>query len=112
MVFIGNDFKYVFLFPIVFRLKSTFSKIISPLIAIFVYGYLSLSVGNLATIAPIKGGVVYTGLLRGIAGISLGCSCFEIAKYLREYKLTNYGKKNCNLFRNTALFFDFIFNEL
>ena len=82
-----------FLFPIVFKLKSTFSKIIAPLIVVFIYGYLSLNIGNLATIDPINGGVVYTGLLRGIAGISLGCSCFEIAKYLREYKLSNHGKK-------------------
>lgn len=82
-----------FLFPIAFKLKSIFSKITAPLIAVFIYGYLSLNIGNFATIAPINGGVVYTGLLRGIAGISLGCFCFETARYLREYKLSNYGKK-------------------
>lgn len=59
------------LYPLLLLLRDKFTYIIAPLASIVIYGYLLFRVGNLATINPLEGSFVYTGLLRGIAGISL-----------------------------------------
>ena len=56
------------LYPLLLLLRDKFTYIIAPLASIVIYGYLLFRVGNLATINPLEGSFVYTGLLRGIAG--------------------------------------------
>lgn len=63
------------LFPLILRYRKSFHMVIAPIICVFSYGYIFFNVGNLSTINPIEGGFVFTGLLRALAGISLGCIC-------------------------------------
>ena len=80
------------LYPMLLHFKKTFSLAIAPTISIFGYGYLFYTVGHLATIKPLEGGVVATGLLRGLAGVSLGCILFEASKALSAMKMNNRSK--------------------
>lgn len=77
------------LYPILIRYRKTFSMSIAPVISIFVYGYLIHTAGNLATISSPEG--FYNGLLRGFAGVSLGCICFEASKALSVLHLNTRG---------------------
>lgn len=79
------------LYPLLLLLRDKFTYIIAPLASIVIYGYLLFRVGNLATINPLEGSFVYTGLLRGIAGISLGCICYEGARFLSRKSFTTKG---------------------
>lgn len=72
------------LYPLLLRFRKDFNLAIAPIIGIFSYGYLFLKVGNLATIEPLDNGFIYTGLIRGVGGISLGCICYECAKTLSQ----------------------------
>lgn len=80
------------LYPLALKYKKNFITLIAPVIAIVSYGYLSLNIGKLATINYICGGVVYSGILRGLGGISLGCICWGMAKKLKKCKFTDTGK--------------------
>lgn len=71
------------LFPLCLRFKSSFGKIVAPNIAIWCYGYLIYTVGALSTIEPLEGTYLHTGMLRGLAGISLGCCCYYATKALQ-----------------------------
>lgn len=85
------------LYPLLLLLREKFTYIIAPLASIGIYGYLLLRVGNLATINPLDGGFVYTGLLRGIAGISLGCVCYEGARLLSRKSFSTKGRRMLTL---------------
>lgn len=76
------------LYPLVLKYKDTFMYICAPAIAIFCYGYISMKNGHLATINPFQGGIVYSGLLRGFAGMSLGCVCYLFANKIKKAQMT------------------------
>lgn len=82
-------FSMLVLFPMLLLWKDNFSFIIAPIVIIMFYGYLLKNVGSLATIDPLENGIVYTGLLRGMAGISLGCLCFKGAQFLASQNLSS-----------------------
>lgn len=81
------------LYPMLLLWKKRFSLIIAPIIAMGIYGFLFQKYGNLATINQLAGGFIYTGLLRGLAGISLGCICYEGARLLASKTFTAIGRK-------------------
>ena len=81
------------LYPLILIWKENFSLIIAPILAIGIYGFLFSKVGSLATINPLEDGFIYTGLMRGIAGICLGCMCFEGAQALSRKSFSLKGKK-------------------
>ena len=59
---------------------------IAPIISIGVYGYLLHNVESLSTSQFIPGSLLHTGVLRAFAGISLGCTIYEISGFLsRKY---------------------------
>lgn len=80
------------LYPIACAKKRDFSTIIAPLIVIFLYGYIIRTHGNYSVIEPKEGGFIYYGLLRGLAGISLGCISYQFASKLSEYDYTECGE--------------------
>lgn len=80
------------IFPLALNLQNIFYKIIAPIVVVFIYGYFSFRVGNLAIISPVGGDIIQAGLLRGIAGISLGCICFKLAKKFSSLKYSHFGK--------------------
>lgn len=81
------------LYPMLLLWKKRFSLIIAPIIVVGMYGFLFRKYGNLAVINQLAGDFIYAGLLRGLAGISLGCICYEGARLLAGKALTAIGKK-------------------
>jgi len=63
------------LYPMLRKWKRTFTHIIAPLIGIFFLGYLSQTYGNLNQYVK-NWNLVYSGVIRATAELSLGCVCF------------------------------------
>lgn len=81
------------LYPLCSKFRSNFTLTICPLLAIFIYGYLSHTYGHLAVASMyIDGIAINAGLLRGLAGSSLGCLLFEICNRLSHKTVTNLGR--------------------
>lgn len=66
------------LYPLLLRFRSSFSKLIAPITAIWCYGYLFTVCGKLSTIEPLEGTFLHTGMLRAFGGICLGCFLHEV----------------------------------
>lgn len=81
------------LFPLLFAFKEKYTGIMAPIISLFGYSYLLATVGHFSTILPLDNGTVYTGLIRGIAGMSLGSMCYKFSESLSSKKLSLYGMK-------------------
>lgn len=79
------------LYP-VFRWNSDlFIRYISPIAAIFLYGFFAVHDGQIGD--PHKWyGFIYKGLLRGVAGICLGSAMYGLSVYLSEKIQTKAGK--------------------
>lgn len=56
--------------------RHVFTRVICPLGAVCIYGYLVLNYGSLNTITD-KAGIFYTGLLRGFAAMAIGVILYE-----------------------------------
>lgn len=82
----------LFMYPLIKKLKYTYVCIFAPLLVLVSYGYLGEMVGHLATIEPLNGGFLHTGLLRGIAGMSLGAISFGLSEYLNKINFSKKGK--------------------
>lgn len=80
-------------YPLLYIFKEKYCEVIAPIIAVLCYCYLLATVGHFSTIVPLEDGIVYTGLIRGFAGISLGCTCYNFTQVLRAKKFTIWGKK-------------------
>lgn len=68
-------------FPVLIKHRDAFIKYIAPVIVLFFYGLISHKNGSLN--CPNKWyAIVDAGLLRGIAGITLGTIIYEVRKYI------------------------------
>lgn len=75
------------LYPILRKYPDMFINVIAPLVAIFFLGFLSKTYGSLIiNYSDYK--LVYPGILRAIAEISLGCISFGICSKLPDFKRT------------------------
>lgn len=72
------------LYPLALKFKRNYTLLIAPIIAIMCYGYLSLHIGKLATQSQVCAGGIYSGIFRGLGGISLGCLCYGMANKLKN----------------------------
>ena len=70
----------LFIYPFLLMKGQMFRTVASPIIAVISYGYLAVKVGILATIEPLEGEWVHTGLFRAFGGLSIGTIVFEIAE--------------------------------
>ncbi len=77
-------------YPLMLSGKALFRKVLAPLFAVLIYGYLVITTGTLTEPGRFLG-LVFKGTLRALAGICLGCSSFEISRVLREKKWSSYG---------------------
>lgn len=66
--------------------------IIAVFIVVFIYGYIFKNNGHLAIINPLGNSIIYSGVLRGIAGISLGGICYKLCKLLKTSNLSKNGR--------------------
>lgn len=79
------------LFPLFYHYRDS-SMLISTLLIIFLYGYIFHFKGILATIEPINNAIMYSGVLRGLAGISLGGICYRLCTKLKKQELTYFSR--------------------
>ena len=80
-------------FPLLYKFKEKYSGLIAPIISILGYSYLLATVGHFSTILPLENNIVYTGLIRGLAGMSLGCTCHRFANIISHRTFSLCGKK-------------------
>lgn len=86
-------FSLALLYPLCRKFKQNFTLTICPLIVIFIYGFLSHSYGHLAVASMyIDGIMINAGLLRGLAGSSLGVLLFEACQKISGRKVTKLGR--------------------
>ena len=75
------------LYPMLCKWKDRFTHIVAPLIVIFLLGWLSQTYGNLNQYT-VHFDLVYSGLVRALAEISLGCICFAVYKKIKTIQFT------------------------
>lgn len=82
------------LYPLLIRKRELFLHWIAPLIAIFIYGYLYQVYGKWGFSNPTEWtGLMMHGLLRGFAGISLGCTAYMLNSKVADVELTVAGRR-------------------
>ena len=71
------------LFPLVLRYRDLGTKVILPLLSIFILGYMNYSFGTVST-QTAWGGICAAALLQGMGQISLGASLRPLVKHLQS----------------------------
>ncbi len=79
------------LYPILRKYGRTFTRVIAPLLAIFLTGYLTQTCSSLDQHIN-NWNFVYTGLIRAVAEISLGCVCYEIVDRMKGVQYTVFSR--------------------
>ena len=75
------------IYPIFRKNKNLFINVIAPLTAILLYGYIMKESGYVG--GPSEWyGFIYKGVLRGFAGICLGCVAYNISEWLKKQNIT------------------------
>lgn len=77
-------------YPLFRYRRNLFCYIEAPLICAFIYGYLSHTYKGTSALDWI--GICNTGLLRGIAGLSLGCLTYEISQKIENTTWSRNGR--------------------
>lgn len=81
------------LYPLARRLEDKFTRIVCPLLVIFIYACICSNFGRIDVIMDLLPGTpIHVGLLRGIAGISAGCMLYDCVKATAEYKASAFGE--------------------
>ncbi|MBC8577488.1 acyltransferase family protein [Yanshouia hominis] len=78
------------IYPLLRYHANLFCYVEAPLICAFIYGYLFHTYKGTATLDWI--GICNTGLLRGIAGLSLGCLTYEGSRKIKNIKWSGNGR--------------------
>lgn len=81
------------LYPLLRKNKSLFVFVIAPVLCIFLLGFIVRTTGHLSVPDHLYFGVVYKGVLRALADISLGCICFELCRYWKTLSWTRAGQR-------------------
>lgn len=92
------------LFACAAKFKEKFTKVFAPLIAVFLYGIVYLNTFNL--INPgirIINNLFFSGMLRGIADMFMGCVVYEAVARYKDYKLRISGGIVINLLKYSLL---------
>lgn len=79
------------LYPVCKKHFSYFTRVLAPAIAIFILGFFSYNYESMLQ-KDLYIGFVYKGLLRAIAMISLGASCYNVVSVLKRKNMTYIGK--------------------
>ena len=78
-------------YPLGRRSYDVFVKIICPLTALFILGYLDYETGSLSDVREHLG-FFYKSFLRGAGEMALGCSAFSLTRRFRQIRFTKLGK--------------------
>ena len=82
---------FAVLYPLILKYGKTISRLVCPLIAVFLLGYLKQKYGNFRNPSAWDG-LFLKGMIRGFAEISLGAFCYECVLFLRRYRFTVFTK--------------------
>ena len=82
---------FAVLYPLILKYGKTISRLVCPLIAVFLLGYLKQKYGNFRNPSAWDG-LFLKGMIRGFAEISLGAFCYECVLFLRRYRFTAISK--------------------
>lgn len=94
----------IILYPLILKYKTFFTRIVAPLIAAFVLGYLYMRFGDFRD--PLAMGYFFMkGTLRGFAELSLGVFCYEICEWLKKFNYTLFSKILFTLIEYVGLIF-------
>lgn len=84
-------FTMLIFYPIMISYKNKFTFIFAPILVCFLYGFILQTRHNISA-ATVFQGFVYVGVLRSIAGIALGCICYEVSNKMKNLEFTKIGK--------------------
>lgn len=98
------------LYPLILKYKTFFTRIVAPLIAAFVLGYLFMKYGDFRD--PVAMGYFFMkGTLRGFAELSLGIFCYEICEWLKKFDYTLFSKILFTLIEYLGLIFVLYYSD-
>ncbi|MBP5260508.1 MAG: acyltransferase [Clostridiales bacterium] len=75
------------IYPFARKWYSVFVKVIAPVLALVILGYLYLNYGSLTGVM-VKVGIFYKSMLRGFAEILIGLTVYEIAEWFKAKEKT------------------------
>lgn len=79
------------LFPLLIKDREIFLKILAPVIAVFILGYLCKVYKRV--VSPTEWlGFCYKGFLRAAAELALGCVCWDMCQFIGKVEFTKFGK--------------------
>lgn len=84
-------FSMLILYPMLRRWGKTFTHVIAPVAALLMLGFLSQKYGNLDLYSN-SFTIVYSGLIRALAEISLGCVCFAVYEKLIQIRFSTFAR--------------------
>lgn len=79
------------LYPLTLRYKDFFRRIVSPLIALFLLGYLYQKYGHFRS-PDVQDGMFLKGTIRGFSEIAFRIFCYEIGKLISKYQFSTLSK--------------------
>lgn len=79
------------LYPLILRFGDFFKRIVCPLIAFFLLGYLARKYVHFRT-PDVWDGMFEKGMIRGFAEVALGVYCYEIGKLISHIQFTKFSK--------------------
>lgn len=79
------------LYPLVLKYGDFFKKILCPLIAFFLLGYLIRKYNHFRS-PELWDGLFEKGMIRGFAEVSLGVYCYEIGKLISSIRFTSFSR--------------------
>ena len=81
------------LYPLARKASTVFTRVICPVSVFLIYGALCYKYGRIDVITELFYGTpIHAGLLRGIAGICMGCMIFDCVKSSEHHKASRFGK--------------------
>ncbi len=76
----------LFIYPLLRKMKTSYSRVLAPLFCFFIYGVLYQTTGSL-TPTNVMVGPFFKGTLRAFAGMNLGVFSYEICRALDKTEL-------------------------
>ena len=76
------------LYPILLRRKRGFVLYAAPLLVLFIYGFFSRTLNGAVNMPTHWYGFCYKGLLRGMAGMSLGCISYALSDKIKKHSFS------------------------
>ncbi len=78
-------------YPLLRKYYDTFVKIVCPLLALFVLGYMAHEYHSIAGVDSWTG-MFYKCFLRGLAEMALGCSAYSLSRQIKKYDFSKAGR--------------------